>query len=318
MIATTQSQLCPLCQTDDVRLVKSIPREQLCSEWASDFSIDIESQLHDVDQIKLFQCNRSSLRFFSPINVAGNSEFYRQLSNFPWYYNPRKWEHDVAIPDIGPQAKVLEIGCGEGAFVRRLNSEHNISAIGIELNETAARFARQQGIPVQAISVEKMAATHAEQFDVVCAFQVLEHIPNPHRFLSSAIDLLRPGGTLVICVPNHDSYLQHQWNLLDMPPHHMTQWTARSLKALERVFPVKLSTVKMEPLASYHVRPFVSTYARHFGRRSLLHKLAFNGLTKLAMRGILYAGVRRFARGQSIYVEFTKSPTTESLHRRNR
>ena len=50
-----------------------------------------------------------------------------------------------------------------------------------------------------------------------------------------------------------------------------------------------------------HVKGFVSTYAKHYGKRSKVHKLAWNGLTRLALRGALKTGTHRFLRGQSLY-----------------
>jgi len=307
MITQQKTYLCPLCGSDDVTLVKSVRSRQLVDEWSRGFSIDIASQLSGHEEINLYECSESKLRFFKPDNIAGDGAFYDQLSHSNGYYMSWKWEHEVAFRSLQANESVLEIGCGKGTFVQRVKSDLGLSAEGIELNEAAADQCRNKGIPVTVMDIREVASLRAGEFDVVCAFQVLEHIPDPHDFLEAAIQLVRPGGRLLLCVPNNESFLRHQWNLLDMPPHHMTQWTAESFKSLERIFPVKLNATQTEPLASYHVKGFVSTYAKHYGKRSKVHKLAWNGLTRLAIRGALKTGIHRFLRGQSLYAELQRA-----------
>ena len=307
MITQQDSHQCPLCGSDDVTLVKCVRSGQLVDEWSRGLSIDISSQLGGHKEIKLYECRESKLRFFKPNNIAGDGAFYDQLSTSNGYYMSWKWEHEIAFQSLQPNESVLEIGCGKGTFVERVKSKLGSHSEGIELNEAAAHQCREKGIPVSVMDIREVASLRAGEFDVVCAFQVLEHIPDPHDFLGAAIQLVRPGGRLLLCVPNNDSFLRHQWNLLDMPPHHMTQWTAESFKSLEHVFPVKLIAAHTEPLASYHVKGFVSTYAKHYGRRSMIHKLAWNGLTRLALRGVLRTGIRRLLCGQSLYAELKRT-----------
>lgn len=279
------------------------------------FGIDIRDQLHGHRSIDLYECGQCGLRFFSPPEVAGDGRLYSELERLPGYYMPRKWEHDVAMQRLRRGERVLEIGCAEGSFVQRLRAELDCDAEGIELNESSAATARSNGIPVEIADVQRLAVENPASYDVVCGFQVLEHVPDPLPFLRAAIALLRPGGRLLMCVPNHDSFLRHQWNLLDMPPHHMTQWTARTFRSMQQCLAVQLTWTANEPLAAYHVKGFVTTYARHFGRQSSFQKLVWNGATRLLLRGILNAGLRHFVRGQSLFIELSHIPSRTTVPR---
>lgn len=308
-----ESDRCPLCDRSESSIVQTISAERLITEWSRGFAIDIRESLRGHAAIQLHECRVCTLRYFSPSHLAGKGELYEQLERLPAYYLPWKWEHEVAVQRLRSGDRVLEIGSGEGSFVRRLRVEMGLDARGIELNESSAATARKQGIPVEVVSVLDLAAASPASYDVVCAFQVLEHVPNPREFLSAAVTLLRPGGRLLMCVPNHDSFLRFQWNLLDMPPHHMTQWTAGTFEALQRILPLRLVGTENEPLAKYHVKGFVSTYARHFGRRSRWNRLAWNPVTRLAVRGVLQAGARRWMRGQSLFAELRQEANRSTL-----
>lgn len=300
------SVACPLCDSPCVTTLTTIPTRRLIDEWARSFRIDITSQLRGHREIVRRHCTDCQLRFFTPFDVAGDGSLYEQLERLDWYYLPWTWEHAMAARRLRTGERVLEIGSGTGSFVRRLRDDLQIDAEGIELSAGAAAKARERGIPVHAISALQLAEACPASYDVVCAFQVLEHVPNPGSVVRTVIRLLRPGGRLLLGVPNQESFLGRQWNVLDLPPHHMSQWTRGVLASMERVFPLTLVATETEPLAPYHVKGFVSTYAKQYRARSLAHRLAWNRMTMLVLRGVLKAGLRRWVRGQSLFAELQR------------
>ena len=196
-------------------------------------------------------------------------------------------------------AKVIEVGCGEGSFVSDARVG-GFDAEGIELNAAAVRAAVARGIPVRHVDVAEAAAANAGAADAVCAFQVLEHVPEVGAFLESCVRMLKPGGLLVLCVPNAQSYLRDLDVPLDMPPHHMSRWSGGALAALSTVLPVDLEITREEPLRRTHVRAYVAAQAarsRALGRPAWTSGRA----ARAATMALLYAGLRHLARGQSIY-----------------
>jgi 2-polyprenyl-3-methyl-5-hydroxy-6-metoxy-1,4-benzoquinol methylase len=89
----------------------------------------------------------------------------------------------------------------------------------LELNEKAIQTGRAKGLDVHADTIQDFARTHQNAFDVVCYFQVLEHITDVQSFVQASVDALKPGGKLIICVPNNEGFLKYdKHNLLNQPP----------------------------------------------------------------------------------------------------
>jgi 2-polyprenyl-3-methyl-5-hydroxy-6-metoxy-1,4-benzoquinol methylase len=295
----------PLTKTENVSLLKQISADQLIQDWKRDLNIDISDELNGASEISLYECNQTKLRFFTPGNTSGSGKLYEQLQKFDWFYMPHKWEHDIALQDLGDCQEVLEVGAAFGDFVEA-GIKRGLNIQGIELNEAAVKTAQQRNIPVNFVDLHDFSTQYPESQDAVCSFQVLEHISDPTEFIQWSIDCLKPGGKLIFCVPNVESFLGHQYNILDMPPHHMLQWSESSFKALESLFSIKLERVEREPLASYHVSSYVRVYGDYFRKITPLNRLLFNRLTMKIYDRVLNLGLRKKLIGQSIYVQFRK------------
>ncbi|PIR20608.1 MAG: hypothetical protein COV45_05260 [Deltaproteobacteria bacterium CG11_big_fil_rev_8_21_14_0_20_47_16] len=159
------------------------------------------------------------IRFIKPMEVLVR-QFRRQ-----------RWQR---IRQYIPKGSLLDVGCAGGYFLDFLR-EKGWKVAGVEVNEAMARHAREHyGIDVRSEGLEK-AAFPSESFDVVTIYHVLEHIPNPDQTLQECYRILRPGGLLVIAVPNSESWQASatgsKWFHLDVP-HHLHHFSARGLKAL--------------------------------------------------------------------------------------
>ncbi|HZG38659.1 MAG TPA: class I SAM-dependent methyltransferase [Nodosilinea sp.] len=295
--------------SDQVALLKSFSIDEIKSRWLSDFSIDISEEISGIKNIDLYLCGQTSLRFFVPLDATGSEKIYEQLEDFDWYYMPVKWEHDIAVKDLVGCTRILEIGCGKGAFVQRLQ-KNGFEVEGIEMNPKAVRYAQEQHIPVLLKSLKDLLKSEVPKFDAVCTFQVLEHVSDPHGFLKDIVDLVRKDGKIIIGVPNADSFLKYQFNVLDMPPHHMTQWSASTFHYLEKIFPIKVVSVLSEPLSLIHANGYLMAYSQKWVADYPVLKLVFNRLTLPSLmrlfRAAIRMGVGRFLVGQSLYVCFEK------------
>jgi SAM-dependent methyltransferase len=296
----------PLIDTAEISLLKTIAVEKLINDWHHNFNIDITPELHGYKEIYLYQCNKTKLRFFFPFDIVGSEKLYEQLQGFDWFYMPDKWEHKIALNNLRDCNDILEVGCAFGSFVESaLKLGRNVK--GIELNLAAVKIAKANNLPVEGIDLQTFAEHYPLSQDAVCSFQVLEHISEPKKFIELCLQILKPNGKLILCVPNSQSFLKYQYNLLDMPPHHMTQWEIATFQSLENIFPVKLQRVIKEPLAQYHVNGYINAYGNHFCRISPLAKIFFNRYTNDIYSYILKSGLRMFLTGQSVYIQFQKS-----------
>lgn len=296
----------PLDPREIVSLLETYQSEKLIADWLRGFDIDISSELRDVKVIRLYQGNSTGLQFFAPDSIAGSSLLYEQLQKFDWFYMEDKWEHREALIDLKTCENVLEIGAATGGFVgAALNAGINIR--GIEINRMAVEDARRKNLPVDCLELETVVAEEKESFDGICSFQVLEHTASPADFIESALKLLKSGGILILSVPNAVSFLQYQYNLLDMPPHHMTRWREETFKSLEKIFPVKLEKIRFEPLASYHVSGYLNAYCNHFRNTSHPGRLLLNKTTVSFFEKLLsITPIRRLFTGQTLYASLRK------------
>jgi len=295
----------PITRSSNCTLVSSIPPQEIIEGWKIRYGLDISEELEGCEELKLFRCKDTDLYFFTPCFAAGTSHLYEQLQNYDWYYQDSTWEHDMAFKGLQGCRSVLEVGCGKGAFVERLCRTGYIEAEGIELNRQAVEFAQSQSVNVRRLDLRQLADEEPNSFDAVCSFQVLEHVSEPFEFIEALIDLVRPGGTLILSVPNSDSFLRYADNLLDMPPHHMTRWSETTFRSLHDYFPLTINKICREPLARHHVPSYLTSYKRHFCSSDSWKRIFFSSYTLPIFRRILDYGLRRFVVGQSLYVEFS-------------
>lgn len=299
--------LSPLTGKPNVKLIEELSTDYLQQQWLNSFGIDIATECAGIHTISLYECIDTRLRFFLPETVAGSSSFYAQLQVFDWYYMSNKWEHEVALQDIEHGSRVLEVGCGFGDFVEHVHLLRNADVLGIELNAAAVDTARKKGRRVELASVKEIAAREPGSYDVVCHFEVLEHVINPLAFLCACLQCLKIGGKLLVAVPNMRSFIQYvKGHLLNQPPHHMTQWFPETFQSLTHILPVSIERVKFEPLAPYHVDYFINVYCSRFANtRYTIRKVLVLTLKKL-VRPLLHKGLRRHMRGQTQYVVLYK------------
>lgn len=236
---------CPSCHAVDATTVDAVDRAQLVAGYAgSGLGIDVSQLLAAAPvRLSLQQCRTCGLKWFAGA-PAGDGPFYVALQRHDWYYQGDKAEYGYARGHVGPTDRVLEVGCGRGAFRAQLGPD--VVYRGLEFNQGAVQAARQAGLDVDMRGIDAEAQALPAGYDVVCHFQVLEHVDDPAGFMRHCVDALRPGGKLVVAVPAEDSFIglaESSW--LNMPPHHLSRWTA---PALRRAF----EQLGVEPLAAWH------------------------------------------------------------------
>ncbi len=262
-----------------------------------------------LDKLEIWECEQTGYRFYYPFDLSGDSNFYEYFQNFDWYYMPWKWEHDLSVQLIEKfrPIDVLEIGCARGAFLSGLKSRFSyLRLFGLELNKEAASFAISTGLNVEEQLIESFSEFNSEKFDLVCNYQVLEHISSPKSFIENSLKCLKKGGKFIVCVPNNNSFLKYEVEEpLNYPPHHMGLWSDHSLVNLTNIFNIKLCSIHFEPVQEYHIDWYVRTILRNYLANDILNR-AFFKIVKVLRLIKLFKPLIKKQRGHSVLVVFEK------------
>jgi 2-polyprenyl-3-methyl-5-hydroxy-6-metoxy-1,4-benzoquinol methylase len=143
-----------------------------------------------------------------------------------------------------PKGKLLDIGAGTGDFlVVAKNDGWQIT--GIEPSAKAKGIAINKGVNF----AETLSALESNSFDVITMWHVLEHVPNLEEYISELKRLIKPTGTIVIAVPNFNSFDANfygkYWAAFDVPRHiwHFSK------TAIEKLFSEKeMKLVEILPM----------------------------------------------------------------------
>lgn len=127
--------------------------------------------------------------------------------------NPLRLDYIDDIADLKGK-RVLDVGCGGGILSESM-AARGASVMGIDLGEKALKVAQlhklETGATVdyQLISVEALAETQPESFDVVTCMEMLEHVPDPAAVVAACAKLVKPGGRVFFSTLNRNpkSYL---------------------------------------------------------------------------------------------------------------
>lgn len=123
--------------------------------------------------------------------------------------------------------RLLEVGCGTGVVLRELAKVCRQGEVeGFDLYPEAVAFARKRaGCRVNVGDILSPSSSIGT-FDVVCIFDVLEHLSNDQQILEGIRALLKPGGAIVLTVPAHMSL----WSYFDVAACHCRRYNKGGLE----------------------------------------------------------------------------------------
>lgn len=242
---------CPICESTHQKLLETLNVSDVVALYKKLLGKDIVFNGLCGEFLQYYECKDCSLRHFSPI-VPADENLYELLQKFPWYYLDAKEEYKIVQQFLSDLIKtninLLEVGAGKGAF--RSYLKHDDHYVGLEFSKEAIRLGKENNVILYPEMIEEYSIKNPNCYDVVCSFQVLEHVANPKSFIESCLMALKPEGILIIAVPSEDSFMKNVVNhALNMPPHHCTRYSDEMLKNIGKLFNLELLSIKHEPMS---------------------------------------------------------------------
>lgn len=275
------------------RFVKELDAATIVARYAEQ-GFDVASYFDGMEKVAILQCEDTGYRFFYPPSLAGEDDFYEHLNRIstadsedPSY---RDWsdDYEYLFSRLVPGERLLDVGCGKGAFVKR--AAEVCEATGIDGNSNAVARAVASGLDVRRGHTSDFRDEFAGRFDTVASFQVLEHIYAVAGFIEDLKQFIKPGGRIVIAVPNNEPYLRRfdPYNAMNCPPHHIGLWNLKSLDRLGQHFGLKIvDHAYCETSGRWHVEAYLqarlmlglTTEIHEHGMKEKLAMLALAPLT---------------------------------------
>jgi SAM-dependent methyltransferase len=162
---------------------------------------------------------------------ANAYEQFRELEATHWWFLARHAIFETlldrrVLPGLGPGApRALDLGCGMGAHLGFLAERG--AAVGVDLEPQCLRHCRGRGFRVAAADGTRLPFVDGA-FDVVTAFDTIEHIPDDAGTVAEAFRVLRPGGRLFVSGPAWQFLYAHQ----DRVVHHQRRYTTGGFRRL--------------------------------------------------------------------------------------
>ena len=249
---------CPITGEAAAERVETISAKLLADLWRFGAGVAPTPLQRGEGPLGLYR-SPCGLRFFHPA-IAGDAAFYgafygrfhamRQFSA----HAAERGDFRAAAEHVRPGDRVLDVGCGDGAFAALVPQA---TYQGLDLHP----MPRPGGPSILAETIESHAARHPAAYDVVAAFQVLEHVADPHALATAMLRCLAPGGLLIAAMPLYPSPLTaFPNNLLNLPPHHLSWWTEGACTALCRE--LGLEPVRIGPVPSSRMHAQMQWMAR--------------------------------------------------------
>lgn len=112
---------------------------------------------------------------------------------------------------VSPNAKVLDLGCGDGTLLTQLRKTHNIRGYGVEKDDANWLTAMKSGVDVIQMDLESgLSGFEAQSFDVVVLSQTLQAVLNTEAIVH---EMLRVGREAIVTFPNF-GYWRHRFQLI--------------------------------------------------------------------------------------------------------
>lgn len=242
---------------------------------------------------EVWECGACTLRFTQAVPTEENIGSYYRSDSYISHTNTNKGlinrlYHLVRNYTLKRKRKLLQtasgrntgqlldLGAGTGVFASFMQ-QSGWQVIGLEPDPETRQRAREIN-NISLLETSQLFQLPAASFDVITLWHVLEHVHRLHDYLAQLHQLLKPGGVLLIAVPNYTAadaaYYQENWAAYDVP-RHLYHFSPDSMRSLLQKHHLKLKAIQPMWFDSFYVSMLSEQY-----------KHGKPGLVKGTLRGL--------------------------------
>jgi 2-polyprenyl-3-methyl-5-hydroxy-6-metoxy-1,4-benzoquinol methylase len=247
------------------------------------------------------QCNHCPHLYMTPIisdeNLTRyyskiNSEFYSGSEENGGNINQKEYaDYTKLIKEKIKSGKLLEVGCGKGYFLQKLQ-ENGFECYGVEPSPLAAGFAKNKlNLQVENAFLNE-SSFYNIKFDVVVMIDVVEHISNMQLFMEQVTSVIKPGGLLFIGTGNIDSFNAHlagpDWGYF-VSWEHVSFFNVKSIRTLLSRFnfkeiDIQKTSLQHKPINNsvQFVKNLVKKVVNLFLKRKFYHGICYDHMIVMA------------------------------------
>lgn len=187
--------------------------------------------------------------------VSASSSAYERYLYKPFRGSSHFWAID-RLKKFSAESAVLDIGCGGGAIGHALKENGFKNLFAVEVDPPS----RERAESIYKVVYDDLLKVEKKDFDIIILLDVLEHLPDALSFLTKALEHLKPGGRLLISLPNvahwsvrfpllFGSFEYRERGIMDRTHlHFYTRASARSLIKSTAKLHVEETDVSIEPV----------------------------------------------------------------------
>lgn len=176
----------------------------------------------------------------------------RALEQTHWWFAARRriLAAEIGRLPLSPAARILEVGCGPGGNLAMLSGFGTVQGLEPD-DESRAHAAERSGLAIHPGLLPDGLPDLGAHFDLVAAFDVVEHVEDDAGAVATLANLVQPGGYLVTTVPA----APWMWSEHDVQHHHKRRYTLPAYRRLFEAAGLKIrrathfNTVLFPPIA---------------------------------------------------------------------
>lgn len=184
------------------------------------------------------------------MNTPGYRIYYGQAKKIKRSKNPLKFlsgydekycmifKYLTELLKNKPSLRILDVGCGYGSLTYALNCMGH-KTLGIDTSKIAIDFAKDNFSSFKDCFMKADANSFVKKnnmkFDLIIALELIEHLPDPAKFIKGCFGILNEDGKMIITTPNKDYYKKVSFWQTDLPPVHISWLSHKGVISLSDV-----------------------------------------------------------------------------------